>query len=467
MSEIVIRLRQDGASKLALRFPAAAIKGAGPALAAAMAEEGRLIAGGASIPWRFESILQDGEGALLVGPDPFGSGETAAPAGLDDSKDLAEGLTRLDSLARALSTLEAEGLLPRGIVSSAVVFSADGGAILILPPSAAAKALSSGGARVRSAAAARLSSPRSTGPESDASFLLAQAAYSLSTGGQAFGRDAGEPSSMAGSVPSGIQAALAAPRLDRGLAALVDKALADPGRAGLGEWLAVLDSARASGWTRELPPEEEAELSRRRAAALAKASSRRRRADFLRRRGSLLVAAAVAILALVLVAGDMLRAERDKPDYSGLAPSALVQRYYASIDRLDLDSLEACGDSKAIRGDQDMLMNLVVLTRTRTAYEGKSPVVRAEDWLAAGKPALAPTDFLYGIAGLSVADEGGAGADRANFRAEYSLWTLDRPDSAPVGAASVPTESRRIDRLTLARGKKGWRIAALERRMLP
>jgi len=470
MSDIVTRLRLDGARVLALRFSASGAKGAGPALAAAMAEEGRLVAGGASVPWRFESTVQDGDNVLLAGPDLVGFGDATAEgtlaASLDDSKDLETGLSRLFFLAHAFSALQAEGLLPRGIVSSGILFSDDDAAILVLPPNAAAKALTASGTQARSAAVARLSSPRSAGPEADASFLLALAAYRFATGKHAFEREAGEPISVAGSAPSGAAAVLAAPRLDRSLAALVDRVLADPATAALGEWLSVLGSARASGWTRELPPEEEADLSRRREAAEAGARSRRRRADFLRKRGGVLVASAVAILALALVAGDMLRAERDKPDYSRLAPLELVQRYYLAIDGLDLDSLEACGDGKAIKDDQDMLINLVVLTKTRIAYEGKSPVVRALDWVAAGKPKLALTDFLYGIAGLSISDEGGDGANRAFLRADYSLWSLDRPDSAPVGAASIPTESRRSDTLTLDRGRKGWRIVALERRIL-
>jgi hypothetical protein len=470
MSDIVMRLRLGGARMLALRFSATGAKGAGPALTAAMAEEGRLVAGGASVPWRFESTVEDGDSILLVGPEPVGFGDATAEAAhatsLDDSKDMETGLSRLLVLTRALFALQAEGLLPRGIVSSSILFSDDGAAILVLPPNAAARALTASGAPARSAAFARLSSPRSDGPEADASFLLALAAYRIATGKHAFEREAGEPSSVAGSTPSGAPAVLAAPRLDRGLAALVDKALADPARAALGEWLSVLGSASSSGWIRELPPEEEAELSRRREAAEAGERSRRRRADFLRKRGGVLVASTVAILALALVAGDMLRAERDKPDYSRLAPRELVRRYYLAVDGLDLDSLEACGDGKAIKDDRDMLINLVVITKTRTAYEGKSPVVRALDWAAAGKPELAPTYFLYGITGLSISDEGGNGANRAFLRADYSLWSLDRPDSAPVGAASIPTESRRSDTLTLDRGRKGWRIVALERRIL-
>jgi hypothetical protein len=484
MNAIVTRRSVDGVEKLALRFPAGALKGAGATLAAAMSEEGRLIPGGPStdrmssrdirsLPWRFESIVQEADDAFLVGPDVIGP--DAIRANLDDSRGLEEGLSRLLVLARALSLLQAEGKLPRGIVSSGVLFAQDGG-VLVLPPIAAAKALSARGAEARSAAVARLSSPRAVpperGPESDASFLLAQAAYRFAAGKGAFELESAEPRGVAGAAPVAIATGLAAPRLDPALASLVDRALADPESASLSDWIAVLGAAHAAHWTRELPPGEEAELARRRDALESRLRARRRRAGFFRKRGGILIAAAVAIFVLALVAADMLRAQRDKPDFSRLTPRELAQRYYLAIDGMDMDSLEACGDRKAIENDLNYLVSLVVITRTRTAYEGKSPVVRARDWLAAGKPALAPADFLYGIAGLSLSG-GEARADESvvSVRAEYSFWSLDRkedPSGDPSKTVSAPFEQKRVDELALERGKKGgWRIVGLDRRILP
>jgi hypothetical protein len=475
MNEIISRRSIDGALKLGLRFPAGALKGAGTALTAAMGEEGRLVSGGASVPWHFESIVKDGEDVLLLGPDFLGPEDVGAS--LDESKDLEEGMRRLLSLARALSVLQGEGRLPRGIVSSGILFSACGNdpdamaTVLVLPPTAASKALMARGAPARAAAAARLSSPRAKGPEADASFLLAQAAYRFAAGKGAYEGEAGEPDSVASAARSSASAGLAAPRLDAPLAALVDKALADPGSVSLSDWNAVLGAARAALWTRELSPEEDAELSRRKAAFEAEGRSRQKRADFFRKRGGILIAAAVAVVVLALVAGDMLRAQWDKPDYSWLTPRELVQRYYLSVDALDLDSLEACGDRKAIKIDWNYVMSLVVLTKTRTAYEGKSPVLSAVDWIAAGKPDLAPTIFLYGIVGLSMkGGEAPAEGMRVSIRAQYSFWSLDRkedPSGDPSKALSFPAEEKRIDELLLERGKKGYQIIALDRTIVP
>jgi hypothetical protein len=479
MNEIISRRLVDGAYRLALRIPSGALKGAGTAMTAAMAEEGRLVVregprAGSSVPWRFDAIVQDEEGALLLGPDPAGT--SLSGAGLDDAAGLEEGMPRLLALARALSLLLAEGVLPRGIVSTGVLFPG-GDRVLLLPPSSVARALAARGSEIRAAAAARLRSPRAAGPEADASFLLAQAAYRFATGAGAFEREAAEPGSVAGASRRSAPTGLAAPRLDPALASLIDKALADPGSARLSDWVAALDAARAAHWTRELPPGEEAAIARRGEALEASMRARQRRSDFFRKRGAILLVAAAVLAALGLVAGDLVRAQEDKPDYSWLSPRELVQRYYIALDGLDAESLEACGDKKAFKGDWNFVLNLTVITKTRTAYEGKSPLLRALDWAAAGKPALSQGELLYGISGLAISAAASSAtapsatapsaADRETFRAEYSFWSLEPPASAPADAAPVPTEERRADTLTLERAKTGWKIVALERKVIP
>ena len=487
MSDLLTRVSIDGAAKLALRFPAGALQGAGATLRAAMGEEGWLLRGedtpgedtpgGPAMPWRFESIVREGDSALLVGPNVFGPEAPGAEAvsTLDDPAGLDAGMPRLLTLARALYMLKAQGALPRGIVSSGILFAEDGG-VLVLPPTAVAKALSARGEQARAAAVARLTHPRSGSAEADASFLLAQAAYRFAAGKGAHEREAAEPRGVAGTAPVAIATGLAAPRLDPRLAEIVDRALDDPGSLPLGDWVAALDAASAAGWTRALPPAEEADLVRRRSALEARANARRRRADFLRKRGGIIVASAVVLAVAGLVAADMIRAYRDKPDLSMLSPRELAQKYYQAIDGIDMDTLEACGDGKATKRDQDYMVNLVVVTKTRTAYEGKSPVVRAADWLAAGGPAggrvLAPSDLLYGITGLEISGgEDWSGATSVSIAAKYSFWTLDRkddPSGDPAKTVSSPYEERRIDRLTLGRGKKGgWSIVGLARETLP
>ncbi|MDP3177582.1 MAG: hypothetical protein Q8M76_06735, partial [Spirochaetaceae bacterium] len=134
----------------------------------------------------------------------------------------------------------------------------------------------------------------------------------------------------------------------------------------------------------------------------------------------------------------------------------LVETYYAALGDLDIESLEACTE-KTARDDSTYVINLSVITKTRLAYEGRNPLVQARDWLAGGAQALPDGAFLYGIVGLSM-DEARPSADRASFVVDYSLWTMDRS-----GEAAAPEEIKRRDELTLVKGKKGWKIAAINR----
>jgi hypothetical protein len=468
MSTIASRRAEGGASKIALRFAKGALKGSGSILTTAMAEEGLLFAGGAVSAWRFENLIQDEEGAFLLGPDfPDGRGE---PICLDDAASLEEGLSLLQTLAAAFARLSAEGRLPRGLVSSGILLRA--AEILILPPVAAAKALATNGSGARERAAARLESPASDSPEADASFFLAQAAYRFATGASAYEEAQADVGSLAPARRTSTVAALAAPRLDPELSALIDAALADPKEVGLDAWIAALEKASLLGWQRDLPPEEAAELERRRAAAQAEAAARKNRSDFWRKRGGIVAGAAVALVVCGFIAADMLRAQNDKPDFSALPADQVVANYYKAVDAIDLESLEACGDKKAVDSDWNYVMNLTVITKTRLAYEGKSPIVPAAKWVAAGKPALTTSDFLYGIDGMALSQDGSRGPDLVAYRASYSFWSLERKEGAEANsseAAANPIEEKRVDEITLQRSPKwkGWRITSLERTVKP
>jgi hypothetical protein len=472
MNAILTRITKDGEDKLALRFSSGAVKGSGPALTSAMSEEGFLIPADSSRieVWKFDGIAQEGEGASLVGPAFEG-------ASLDDAESLREGMSLLSRVARALVALASGGKLPRGLVSSGILVSkaktaGAPGAVLILPPAAAAKALSTQGPSSRAAAVARLTSPHSQSPEADASFFLAQAAYRCATGKNAFEREAAEPGNLAGSKRYSLAAVLAAPRLDPALAALIDAALDDPNRAGLGAWAEALEAASAAGWERELSAGEEAQIARRRASVEAETAKVLKRDAFFLKRGGLIIGAAVVLLVVGFAVSDIARAQRDKPNFSGLPPLEVVRHYYEAMDGIDLDSLEACGERGAIKADMDVLTNLVVLTKTRMAYEGRSPILPAKGWIASGMKALKETDFLYGIVGLEIADVDsgdvvGPSADARRFRATYSLWSPDRVEDSsgdPGKVRSQPKEDKRVDELVLRQGKKGWRIVSLDRR---
>jgi hypothetical protein len=168
----------------------------------------------------------------------------------------------------------------------------------------------------------------------------------------------------------------------------------------------------------------------------------------------------------------MLRASGDKPNFSALPADGVVQRYYQAIDELDLDSLEACGSKEVLGPDWNYVMNMMIVVKTRMAYEKKNPRISLDKWLESGKPALVSSDILDGISGLALVQEGAQSPDFAKYRASYSFWTLERKDeivSDPDKTAAFPSEEKRVDELSLERSNKwkGWRITKLDRRIAP
>lgn len=132
---------------------------------------------------------------------------------------------------------------------------------------------------------------------------------------------------------------------------------------------------------------------------------------------------------------------------------------------MDLATLDACLEGKAGKDDRSLITNLTVVMKMRQAYSQDAAYIHAQDWVAAGSPALVEGTMLYGITGLEIvplvlpsSDQPAPGEEKS-FEARYTLWTTESNEERIQG---IPT--RRIDRLVLAEGRKGWKIIAIERK---
>jgi hypothetical protein len=447
MDDILAKLGQGGRDGLAIRLPRQSFKTGAIAL---RAQSGYILFPDRIEEWRVETFAESEEWILVSGP-------AFAGRSLDEAGSPEEGLSLLARSAAALGRLSALKLLPKGLLSAGILCG-DGEVVLVLPPEFVARSFASLDPERRDRAAAHLASPRAESAEDEASFLLAQAAYRFATGKPAFSRlgdDRGETHIARGGF---LPVSLEAPRLEPALAGMIDRVLADPRGIGLGEWEGALAEARALGWFRSLPEAEAERLERSRRARVAAMARAGARAAFFRRRRGALIAAAIALGIAAAYVGSVLSAARSKPDYSGRPPREIVDLYYEAIDGLSTDSIEACGTKDAVRADYDMATNLFLISKMRMAYEGGNPLVRAEDWLARGRPELGPAPLLFGIAGLGI-EELSLGRDEAAYRAAYSLWSMERKGED----SSAPRESRRVDLLSLSRSAKGWKIVKIER----
>ena len=257
-----------------------------------------------------------------------------------------------------------------------------------------------------------------------------------------------------------VPAHLLAPGCSRDLSSVIARALR-PGRhetrPPLAEWPALLSREREQA---AAPAEIEGERRQTEAAALRQryAQSFRRRV-FLQRNLRTMVVAAVIVAAVGGVLGSIV-ANQFKPRATrGYSPRQVVEAFYGSIGALDHIVMEDTVIGDAGKPLINEVVNLFVVSRVAQGYEGRSNIVNAAEWEAAGEPELPLDRSLYGPSGLEIVAE--QGAPQPVFRASYLMWRLggaegnDPPGTAQVG---IPTS----ERLFLRQDKGDWVIFEIQ-----
>jgi hypothetical protein len=450
--------------RLGIRIPRSAWKAAGHSASVAMRQQGTLVSKGRLSDWLADDLRQVDNEVVCYGPGFDGlSLEELLHADLSEFTKI----QRLALAAKALSSLDHETSLPVGIQSAGILVSTDG-EVLVLPPAlvsrAAAKAQGGKGL------------PPEANPAMAASMMLAGilrriylpevsgitgASENRSSSSKAsdYDRRKGDPF-----VPLG----LIAPHLDSSLAGLADRAMdQNTGSPSMDDWVKAFDSAAKNKFCRELSSDELAGFELQRKATETRVARKLAFRHFMIKRGGLLTGLAIAVIVIAGIA--IFDRPPPGPDLSGLGPEAIVQAYYEGIDALDLALLEACLEGKAGKDDKSLVTNLTVVMKMRQAYSPDDLSIRAEDWVAEGSPGLAAGSLMFGITGLEIRSLALAPAGQAagnqpakstesHFEARYTLWTTESNEELVRG---IP--AHRKDRLTLAEGKKGWKIIAIER----
>jgi hypothetical protein len=417
------------------------------ALASSIRDEGFIVRASEIQTWRAAEMHDTGDQIVVSGP---GFDGLALDELLSSVSDKNETLQRLGFAAGALGVLHRAGRLPKGILAEGILVANDGG-VLVLPPAIIARAFTASG---RSLAAygngtSGMLPPSSTEAWTTACRILAASIYRVLAGDpeKAFPRD----------IPV-IPLSLVEPRANKGIADLVDMALADPTTVWPDAWDKAFSSAGQNGFFKAISDSEMRIAERRRETAEVRARTVEKRKRILRRWGvpvSISVAVVAVIVVLSLVGGPS-----PGPDLAKMEPAEIVSYYYDSLDALNSEALESVVRGRAGKDDSRLAVNMMALQKIRMAYESIDPVVKARQWLAAGSPTLVPGTLLFGTTGLQIRSVANPDTETGKmlFEAGYSLWVTETEGDAPIAS-----EQRRLDRLTLEQTKKGWRIILLER----
>ncbi len=387
----------------------------------------------------------------------------------------------LNALRRAL---EARALLDRSGLDGGPFFPAgvwldDAGTVFFPPYRLMVRILDAEGGHVRLHGLDRWLHPERRGAEAEA-FTCAALAYRLLCGVAPFAvPDLPEPAAgdlLRRDIRDGffLPARLAAPGLDPALADLLDRSLGtaasvDRAVPSLAELTAALNLTEAGGIRRLVRPVAPAVREKVRTERIRYEKNRvarlgRRR--FFRRNKTVLAIGAAAILIVGLFGFNLIQARAQRPTTRGLSPREVTEAYYLSFNTLDHAFMDACVAGRTGAQDIEAVINLFVISRVREAYERKSSVLSAAQWLADGAPRVEAN--VFGVSGLDIRGLETDPSDGAvTYQSRYTFWY---PASVDAGAdneatpPAAPASDRRVDTVLLGRQKDRWRITAIDRR---
>jgi hypothetical protein len=454
---MVQHIVEQGAPKLAVPLGSAGRSHALARMSSLRASPGWFVAGNSVQEWRFEGFTQQPDGSCLYGPDV--PGRTLAEV---LELPLAEAAPLLGRLADALGALAERKVPFFPLQSDAVVFDGSGG-VLFLPPEVMREVRG-----VRPFAENRdtfetLNHP-DLGGEALASFTLGVCVYRAAVGRFPFsGADEEEIHERARKLAIQPPARLV-PGVREEASALVMAAL---GRqrgvpARIGDWRAGFRS-----WTREgiVRPVDEAERGRMAGEAASRergAAKRFQTRTFWQKNWRIVAIVAAVVIVIGGVLGSILSGVFAPRATKGYAPRKVVQTFYTSMNGMNHSLMEACVVDKAGQGEINEAMNLYVMSRVQMGYEGKANTVQADEWDAAGRPALTSGTTVYGVTGLETVEDSGEPAPV--YRVTYEKWTPDSGDSTQAASSTLGTLHRKlVDRVALRKDKGDWVIFRIDR----
>jgi len=415
--------------------------------------DGWIVHGGEVRPWRFSGYLRRGETLLVTGPWVAGELLSAALQGPPDAA-----LAAVARVAAAVARLADAGLVDQPLQLNGIMLLAAGG-VLVLPPAVIRQLTETHSPGAMLAGSARVNHPDLSG-EQRLSTMLAILSYRAITGEFPFPAPGEEELRNQMRRLDVVPARLLAPGCSEELSSCIGRALR-PQRhespPALADWPALLARAREDA---EPVAASAAEHSQAEAAALRQRYAQAfRRRVFLQRNLRTMVVAAVFVAAVGAVLGSIV-ANQFKPRVTrGYTPRQVVEAFYGSIGALDHTTMEDAVIGDAGKPLINEVVNLFVISRVAQGYEGRSHIIDAAEWEAAGEPELPADRSLYGPSQLQIAAE--QGEPQPVFRVSYLMWRLggaDGDDPPGTPQQGMPTS----ERVFLRQDKDDWVIFEIQ-----
>jgi hypothetical protein len=184
---------------------------------------------------------------------------------------------------------------------------------------------------------------------------------------------------------------------------------------------------------------------------------RAQRRIFWRKRGALVVTIVFVVVIVLGTVGNVVYQNLQPPYTAGMSASGVITEFFAAQNALDVQNMSESLKRGVGNPFELEVSGLFVNTRVRKAYEGFDPVIRADEWISAGRPAIPESSLIYGVVDLQVEQVGAE-----TYRATYV--TLVPSETGEIVDSSVATvdEMKRVTDFTLSDAKGYWLITAIE-----
>ncbi|GAB4369185.1 MAG: hypothetical protein Kow009_05860 [Spirochaetales bacterium] len=362
---------------------------------------------------------------------------------------------------RRLSQLSRTTHLPDKLYPQGMFFLEDG-RLLILPEKIMDRVLSLEPLDQRITYFESCNHPDLTG-EPNCSFFLAALTYRFCTGKDPYGGSTEEEIHSEMRTLPPVPASLERPGLNEELSEFLQTALTAKEKPSLYEWKERIESLSRQPLLSQLTEEETARKRKEAKRFLAERIRTQKRRNFWMKYKTHVL----GLLLISLIGGyflyDILSNALRPPRTLGMSPEEVVHLFYSSMNTLDHQAMEDCVDGKAGKSYIDEVTRLYVVSRMRMSVEMKNPMIDAETWYRKGRPAIPEGQTLYGIASLSIQQEGQdpeKGEDGSKqYRVQFDRWV---PLPASMEGRGRFKGFRVEERVTLEKEGKRWVIVEIQ-----
>jgi hypothetical protein len=227
-------------------------------------------------------------------------------------------------------------------------------------------------------------------------------------------------------------------------------------------WAEKLGGWIETGVTRDLGPEEQAELARTAGRFASRRSRQFSLKVFWERHGRAVIVTGVVALAVIVVIGSMVANALKPRRTAGMSARAVAESYYRCFNTLEPELMKDCLAGETAADERRRVEVMFVTTRQIYFTRGQEDRIPADVWDKRGRPTVDPPRYIDGVTTLVLSQESTSSAS-AVFTADYERWQAD-PESDDYKNFKLIQKGIRVkERLSLVKDDQGWLIANLER----